>query len=147
MSYWSSISSMTVIYQIVSKTQDKITEPWNIGHCDLHLFWGQRLHHTDSLSKGLTAVHQIVFKILSKNTQPWNIGHTDLHLMTQKPRSYGCLISDIILLEGISIKERSNITLFKLSRSFIRRMNEVIPQKEACILHLPVYIWAYSEDS
>ena len=71
------------------------------------------LHHTDSLSKCLTSIHQIV-KILSKITQPWKIGHNDLYLMTQKPRSYGCLNSDIILLEGIRIKEKA--ILFKVSQ-------------------------------
>ena len=76
----------------ISNSLQEVTKSlieWNISQCDLYLFWGQRLDHTDSLSKRLTSIHQIVFKILRKITQPWNTGHTDLDLMTQKPRSYG----------------------------------------------------------
>ena len=40
-----------------------ITGPWNICHCDLNLFWGQRLYYTDSFSKNMTFIHQILFKI------------------------------------------------------------------------------------
>ena len=41
----------------------KITGPWNIGHCDRILFWGQRSYYTDSFSKSMTFIHQILFKI------------------------------------------------------------------------------------
>ena len=51
-------------------------------------------------------LNHIVFKILGKITQPWNIGHSDLHLMTGKIGSYGGLVSDLMSLEGVSIKEK-----------------------------------------
>ena len=41
----------------------EITGPWNIGHCDLNLFWGQKSYYTDSFSKSMTFIHQILFKI------------------------------------------------------------------------------------
>ena len=59
---------------------ERITGPWNIGHCDLNLFWDQRSYYTDSFSKSMTFIHQILFKIKGKITGPWNIGHSDLHL-------------------------------------------------------------------
>ena len=37
-----------LIHQIVLEIEDKIIGPWNIGHNDLRLFWGQMLGHTDS---------------------------------------------------------------------------------------------------
>ena len=40
---------MMYIHQIVFKIYGKITGPWNIGHIDLYLFWGQSLGHTDSI--------------------------------------------------------------------------------------------------
>ena len=36
-SHWSIIPSMTFIHQTVFKILGKITQPWNIGHNDLHL--------------------------------------------------------------------------------------------------------------
>ena len=41
--------------------------PWNIGHSDPLLFWGQTSSHTDSLFQGIMFIHQIVFKIWGKN--------------------------------------------------------------------------------
>ena len=43
--------------------QVTITGPWNIGHSDLHLFWGQTASHTDSYPESMMYIHQIVFKI------------------------------------------------------------------------------------
>ena len=40
--YWLIIPN----HQIVFKIYGKITEPWNIGHSDLNLFWGQTSGHT-----------------------------------------------------------------------------------------------------
>ena len=45
----------------------KITEPWNTGHCDPLLFWGQASSHTDSLAPGIMFIHLIVFKVWGKN--------------------------------------------------------------------------------
>ena len=50
-SHWSIISTMLFIHQIILKILRKITRPWNIGHVDLHLLWGQSLGHTVSLSE------------------------------------------------------------------------------------------------
>ena len=33
--------NMTLIHQIILKILSKITRPWNRGHIDLHLYWGQ----------------------------------------------------------------------------------------------------------
>ena len=57
--------SMMFIQQIVFKIQCKITRPWNIGHSDLQLFWGQTLGHTDSYSQSILFMHQRVFKAKS----------------------------------------------------------------------------------
>ena len=62
------------INQIVFKISDRIARPWNISHCDLHSFWGQRCH-TDSVSKSLMFIHSIVFKLQGKITVMWNEGH------------------------------------------------------------------------
>ena len=51
------------IYWIVFKIQGKITGPWNIGHSDLYLFWGQTSGHTDSQSH----IRMLVFEILGEN--------------------------------------------------------------------------------
>ena len=51
------------IDQIILKISSKVTRPWNIGHIDLHLLWGQSLGHTVSLPENMTLMHQIVFKI------------------------------------------------------------------------------------
>ena len=50
--------SMMFIHQIVFKIQCKITRPWNIGHSDIQLFWGQTLEHTDSYSQSMMFMHQ-----------------------------------------------------------------------------------------
>ena len=44
-SHWSIIPTMMVIHQIILKILSKITRPWNIGHVDLYLFWGQTGSH------------------------------------------------------------------------------------------------------
>ena len=43
----------------------KITGPWNIGHCDLNLFWGQRHIFQKYI------IHQIQFKIYDKIIGLW----------------------------------------------------------------------------
>ena len=59
-SHWSIIPNMIFIHQIILKILRKITRPWNIGHVDLYLLWGQSLGHTVSLSNNMTLMHQIV---------------------------------------------------------------------------------------
>ena len=51
------------IHQIPFKIWGKITEPLNIGHSDLLLFWGQASSHTNSLFQGIMFIHQIAFKL------------------------------------------------------------------------------------
>ena len=62
-SHWSIIPTMMFIHQIILKILSKITRPWNIGHADLYLLWGQSLGHTVSLSENMTLMHQIVLEI------------------------------------------------------------------------------------
>ena len=78
-SHWSFIPTMMFIYQIILKILSKITRPWNIGHVDLYLFWGQSLGHPVS-SENMTLIHQIVIETYAEITGPWNIGHNDIHL-------------------------------------------------------------------
>ena len=63
MTHWSIIPTMMFIHQIILKILSKITRPWNIGHVDLYLLWGQSLGHTVSLSENMTLMHQIVLEI------------------------------------------------------------------------------------
>ena len=60
---WSTLPIMMFIHQIILKILNKITIPWNIGHVDLYLFWGQGLGHTFSLTENTTHIHQIVWDI------------------------------------------------------------------------------------
>ena len=73
--------TMMFIHLTILKMLSKITRPWNIGHVDLYLIWGQSLGHTVSLSESMTLIHQIFLEIYNKITRPWNIGHSDLHLL------------------------------------------------------------------
>ena len=73
----SGFANKTKMFFRAKHRKREITGPWNKGHCDLNLFWGQRSFYTDSFSKSMTFVHQILFKILGKITGPWNIGHSD----------------------------------------------------------------------
>ena len=41
--------------------------PWNIGHSDPLLFWGQASSHAGSLVQGIMFIHQKAFKIWGKN--------------------------------------------------------------------------------
>ena len=66
-SHRSNIPTMMVTHQIILKILSKITRPWNIGHVDLHLFWGQSLCYTVSLSKNMTLIHQIVVRDIREN--------------------------------------------------------------------------------
>ena len=62
-SYWL-ISPRYHVYTSNSlQNMRKITEPWNIGHSDLLLFWGQASSHTDSSFQGNMFTHQKAFKI------------------------------------------------------------------------------------
>ena len=54
----------------------------------------------------MTFIYQIVPMTLGKITPPWNIGYTDLHFRTENPMSYGWLMSNVISLEGVAIKEK-----------------------------------------
>ena len=62
-SHWSIIPTIMFVHQIILQILSKITRPWNIGHVDLYLLWGQNLGHTVSLSENMTLMHQIVLKI------------------------------------------------------------------------------------
>ena len=62
-SHWSIIPTLMFIHQKILKILSKITRPWNIGHVDLYLLWGQSLGHTVSLSENMTLMHQIVLEI------------------------------------------------------------------------------------
>ena len=62
-SHWSLIPTMMFIHQIILMILSKITRPWNIGHVDLYLHWGQSLGHTVSLSENMTLMHQILLEI------------------------------------------------------------------------------------
>ena len=53
-SHWSIIPTMMFSHQIILTILSKITRPWNIGHVDLYLLWGQSLGHTVSLSENMT---------------------------------------------------------------------------------------------
>ena len=70
MSHWSISPIVMFIHQIILKRISKITRPWNIGHVNLHLFWGQSLGYTVSLSENMTLIHQIVLEIQGKITGP-----------------------------------------------------------------------------
>ena len=63
-SHWSIIPTtcMLFIHQIILKILSNITRPWNIGHVDLYLLWGQSFGHTVSLSENMTIMHQIVLE-------------------------------------------------------------------------------------
>ena len=68
------------IHQIVFEISGKIPGLWNVGHSHLHLFWGQQLYHTNSLSKSLMFINQKVFMMSGKINGPWNVRHCQLHL-------------------------------------------------------------------
>ena len=97
--------SMTFLHQIVF--QDIKQNHWTVKYRSLTYIYFMRsifvIHW--SIIPSMTFIQQIVFNILGKINQPWNIGHTDFHLKTQKPMSFGWLISDIIPLERVSIEE------------------------------------------
>ena len=57
-SHWSIIPTMMFIHQIILKMLSKITRPWNIGHVDLYLLWGQSLGQPVSLSENMTLMQQ-----------------------------------------------------------------------------------------
>ena len=57
--HWSIIPTMMFIHQIILKILSRITRPWNIGHIDLYLLWGQSLGHTVSLSHASKGVGDI----------------------------------------------------------------------------------------
>ena len=61
---WS--QSMMFIHKIVFKIEGKITGPWNTGHCDLHLFYGQMSDHTDSQSLILRSNGRSIWHIIRK---------------------------------------------------------------------------------
>ena len=79
-SYWTIIRNCHVHTSNSLQDRGEITEPWNIGHSDLLLFWSQTSGHTERLSQTVMFIHQIIFKISSKITEPWNIGHNNLLL-------------------------------------------------------------------
>ena len=60
--------SLMFIHQIVFKIYKcKITGPWNIDHCDLRLFWDQRLGHTGSLLQNMTFIHKKFLRYMAKS--------------------------------------------------------------------------------
>ena len=66
-SHWSILPNMMFIHQIILTILSKITRPWNIGHVDLYLLWGQSWDHTVSLSENITLMHQIVLGDIRQN--------------------------------------------------------------------------------
>ena len=40
-----------MFFRAKNNGKKKVTGPWNIGHCDVNLFWGQRLYYTDPFPK------------------------------------------------------------------------------------------------
>ena len=49
MSHWISITSTTLIHQIVFKIEDKITRPCYVGHWPTHILCGKYLTHMDPI--------------------------------------------------------------------------------------------------
>ena len=47
---------------MVFQIYGKITGLWNIGHNGLHLFLGQSLHNTDTLSQSMRGIHETLLK-------------------------------------------------------------------------------------
>ena len=47
----SDFANKTKMFFWAKHKRREITGPWNIGHCDLKLFWGQRSYYTDSFSE------------------------------------------------------------------------------------------------
>ena len=92
-SHWSIIPTMMVIHQIILKILSKITRPWNIGHVDLHLLWGQSLGHTVSLSENMTLMHQIVLGDIRQSHWTMKYGsHRPTLILRLNVRSYWPLI-------------------------------------------------------
>ena len=82
----------------------KITGPWNIGHCDLNLFWGKGNITLIHLSKSMTFIHQILFKIKGKITRPWKICCCDLHFLGQRWHQYDSLSHSMVVIHQILFK-------------------------------------------
>ena len=59
----SGFANKTTTFFRAKNRKREITGPWNIGHCDLNLFWGRRSYYTDPFSKSTTFVHQTLCKI------------------------------------------------------------------------------------
>ena len=52
-----------ICISIALTVQGKINGPWNIGHSNPLLFWGQASGYTDTVSQAIMFIHQIIFKI------------------------------------------------------------------------------------
>ena len=92
-SHWSIIPTMMFIQQIILKILSKITRPWNIGHVDLYLLWGQSLGHTVSLSENMTFMHQIVLEIWQSHWTMKYKSHRPTIILRSNVRSYWPLMS------------------------------------------------------
>ena len=88
-----------------NKKRRKITWPWNIGHCDLNLFWGQRPYYTDSFSKSMTFIYQILFTIQGKITWPWkNRLLSPTFFFGQRLHHYDSLSHSMVIIHQILFK-------------------------------------------
>ena len=91
-SHWSIIQTMMFIHQIILKILSKITRPWNIGHVDLYLLWGQSLGHTVSLSENDTHASNCLGDIRQSHWTMKYRSHRPTFILRSNVRSYGSLI-------------------------------------------------------
>ena len=82
MTHWSIIPTMMFIHQIILKILSKITRPWNIGHDDLYLLWGQRLSRTVSLSENTHASNSVGYIWQNHWTMKYRSHRPTLSLMS-----------------------------------------------------------------
>ena len=94
-SHWPIIPTIMFIHQIILKILSKITRPWNIGHADLYLLWGQSLSHTVSLSENITLmlVGWLCWGLTSQSTifQSYRDGAIASWVINQYFRGVKCL--------------------------------------------------------
>ena len=112
-SHWSITlyTSMMFIHQIILKIFSKITRPWNIGHVDLYLLWGQSLGHTVSLSENITLMHQIVLEIWQSHWTMKYRSHRPTFILRSNVRSYWPLIPKNDVHTSNSLQDHSVLSI------------------------------------
>ena len=80
----SCFASKTKILFRAKHKRRKITELWNIGHCDLNLFCGQRAYYTNSFSKVWHTSIKYYLRYKAKSLDNEKIGYCDLHTLGSK---------------------------------------------------------------